>query len=422
MRDDHLRDQLAGWARTADRLPVPGLRVLRARVRRRRIRAAVAVAVLAAAGAAAGLAIALLPAAPGQAGGVLTHDRQQPRHRGGIPVAWYPAGPQLPADASAAAAPYFVTIRFQQAPAAAQVIDWRTGQVVATVSPPAASGSASGSGGFQAVAAAADGRTFVLAAPAASGSTDMVLYELRLAAGGRPLPLTRLPVAPLRLSAPTSFAISPDGSELAVSIVRARPTIAVISRSSRRSRVWTTEATGSVGGVLNWAGDSYLAFSWTAAFSPGASQQGPANQEGSGLRYLDVRASGHDLLSSRLVVPDSASFGGFSQGAFPDPLVSADGSAVFLTLVKGADVNPQAEVVQFSASTGRPVRAVLPPAGESGIGSWCGALWSDPSGSQLAAACAVDDQGTVSDGRLTERDLHVPSYEESMSRPAFVAW
>ncbi len=422
MLDDELREQLASWARSTDRLPVPGIAVLRERARRRRrVRAAGLVGALAAAGAVAGLVVAGLPTGAGQRG---TTGPQVGRHSGRVPAHEHHRVPPVrtlppaPDSAGPATAPYFVTIRFQQAPADLLVQDWMTGQTVGTVQAPVLrSGQGSGAPspeGFMGVGAAADDRTFVLEDDGGASSGQATgFYELRLTPGGHPLPLTRLAVPAAAVAHASAFAISPDGRQLAVEVAAGRPSIEVVSLSSGAVRSWRATGPAQVSS-LSWAGDRDLVFDWIAVGSPAGSEQA------SGLYLLPVAAPGGSLAAASLITAQSVSFHGYS--GLSDPLVSANGTAVFVTMSNGSGSNPSAEVVQISLLTGQPVRAVLPAVGEAGMGSWCGALWSDPSGQQVTAICGPDEQGTVTDGQLSPRNLHVPIYNESVPRAAFIAW
>lgn len=414
MRDQELRDQLTSWARPAEQQPVPDIAVLRDRLRRRRLRIGGATAGLATAGVTIGLVLAQLAlwaGAPGTGSADAgAHHGHHPLVKPQYPVKWYPAGPLPPADASPSSAPYVVTVNFTQARPSATIVDWVTGQVIATVRPPRGQG-------FEAASAAGDDRTFVLAALGqANGVSATGYYELRLAADGEPLPLSQLPVQPGQLSTPDSFAISPDGRRLAISTVLDRRTsvVAVTVLATGKTRSWRTADPGNVS-QLTWAGNRQLVFDWTA--NPAS----VASPRASGLRLLDTDAAGTDLMAARLVISQSAKFNGYTGES--NALASADGSTIFLTMGSSAGGNPLAEVVQFSLTSGQPERAVTPPVGVSGHGTFCAAVWSDPSGQQLAADCGPSDQGTSSDGTVTQRDLHIPApMEFGLPRQLFVAW
>ena len=309
--------------------------------------------------------------------------------------------PQPRAAAGAAAAPYFVTIGKAKASSPAVVRAWRTGKVTATIQPPA------GSGPFTGVAGAGDDATFVLAA----GTTRTSFYQLSLWHGtGSTRKLVPLPVP--RIATPdTPFAVSADGSQLALALPagRDRAKITVVSLVTGSTLSWTSDVPGTVSG-LTWAGNVRLGFVWSAG--SGTGQAG-----GSGLRVLDISRPGSDLLGSRLLIPAAVRFDGLRGLAYP--LASADGKVVFATMTSHSGGSGRAAVAEFSLVTGRPIRLITPRADESGFGTWCGALWADPAGSTMLAACRV--QGEEHDGRFTPADLHFPAPNLSAG-PDFFAW
>lgn len=309
----------------------------------------------------------------------------------------------LPVDgAGPQAAPYFAVLDRSKTPSPVVVRDWRTGNVTQVIQPP--TGAAQG---FTGVAAAGDDRTFVLAA----GSR---FYQLVLNPQGRlQQPLTPLPV-PRVAQAGTPFAVSGDGSELALALPQRGGTLAadeimVVSLVTGAWHTWRSPDPGTVAGltwadtgsshVSGWAGNDRLLFGWTDA-----SQRSGTARRRSGLRLLDITAGGSDLLAARVVVPASARVGALR--TINNPLISADGNAVFVTMTSHAGGNAQAAVVKFSTATGRPLAVVTPLADESGMGTWCGALWSDPSGARALAACGV--QGRVDQAHFTPQNLHFP--------------
>ncbi|HTX26123.1 MAG TPA: hypothetical protein VME19_03780 [Streptosporangiaceae bacterium] len=369
---------------------------MRQRVRRRRLRGSAAVLVAAAA---AGVAVGTV--LPGGHSGGLTPAAGARHERAQASSGWYPAGPLPAADAGPTAAPYYVTVVFQRSPAPVIVGNAFTGRVLATVSAPVPGL------GFTGVAAAGDDRTFVLAAQETSPAT-VVFYELRLTAGGRVASLTRL----LSVSSPgvPGFALSADASRLAYVTTYG---IRVVSLATGASRTWTADGHTVVGraGELSWAGDQTLALYW-ASVAPGSRQ--------TGIRLLNTSAPGGDLLSSRLIigVPEATAFG--QMDGLSGLLITSDGSKVFATAESGQPDNPGAEVVEFSARTGQALAVVSPRAGESGMGTSCGALWTDPSGEQLTAECG--GAVTVANGHFTAADLRVPSYNFSSSPLGVIAW
>jgi hypothetical protein len=317
---------------------------------------------------------------------------------------WYPAG-QLPAaNAAFSVAPYFVTLASQRQGEPALVTDALTGQVLASVSPPA------GSTGFTGVAAAGDDHTFVLAAQ--SRASAVGFYELRLGPAGQPRPLVPLPVPALAYGG--AFAVSADGSKLAIATATAKSAgIEVVSLASGGVRAWDAPS-GHVTD-LSWSGNRLLAFLWWDG-----SDSTRVTRARSGVRLLDTAAAGRDLMASRLIINQAAHtrLGNFIDLAYP--LISADGSKVFATMLWGGPAKRKAEVVEFSARTGRALAVVAPAADESRMDSWCGVLWINPSGTRATAVCG--GEGRIVSGRFTSRNLHAPRYGFSTPRDSFIAW
>jgi hypothetical protein len=318
---------------------------------------------------------------------------------------WYPAG-QLPAaNAAFSVAPYFVTLASQRQGGPATVTDALTGQVLASVSPPA------GSTGFTGVVAADDDHTFVLAAQ--SRASAVRFYELRLGPAGQPRPVVRLPVPALADGG--AFAVSADGSKLAIATATAKSAgIEVVSLASRGVRAW--KAPGGHVTDLSWSGSRLLAFLWS---DDGSGSTGVTRAR-SGVRLLDTATAGGDLMASRLIIDQAAHtrLGNFTGLAYP--LISADGSKVFATTLLGGPAKPKAEVVEFSALTGQALAVAAPATDETGMHSWCGVLWTNPSGTRATAACG--GQGRIVGGRFTSWNLHAPTYGFSTPRDSFIAW
>jgi hypothetical protein len=369
------------------------------RVRWRRRRGPATVLVVAAA---AGVVVGAVVAGSHQAS--VTRAAGAGPERTRAATAWYPAGPLPAADAGPSAAPYFVNIVFQRSPVPVTVNDAFTGRVLATVRAPVPGI------GFTGVAAAGDDRTFVLAA---QETKPLVVwfYELRLSADGRVASLTRL--LSVKSASVPAFAVSPDASRLAYATDYG---IRVVTLATGAQRSWYADGHTIAGTAapLSWAGDRTLALYW-ASRAPGSRQDG--------VRLLDTSLPGSDLLSSRLIiaVPGVTPFGKIDN--LTDVLLTPDGSKVFATAVSGLPDNPGAEVVEFSARTGRPLAVVSPRDGESGMGTSCLALWTDPSGDQLTAECGeLGGALTIVGGHWVTADLHVPSYNFSTGRQGFIGW
>jgi hypothetical protein len=317
----------------------------------------------------------------------------------------------LPAPgAGPSAAPYFMVLRQGNA----VVHDWRTGRAIAVIRPPRTAPQ-----GFTGIAAAGDDQTFVLAVGGR-------FYEVVLGPQGTVIQsLAQLPV-PAVAGAGTVFAVSADGSELALVLpqhgVVASDEIMVVWLADGATRTWRSPDPGSVfalswanPGALPheaWSGHPRLLFGWTDG-----ARSHPIARRRSGLWLLDAGAPGTSLLGSRLVIPASVRVGALRTLNYP--LIAAGGSVVFVTMTSHLGVNAQAAVVAFSTVTGHPLGVVTPLAGESGFGTWCGALWADPVGSHALAVCGA--QGEITGTHFTQRNLHFPALNFSAGSN-FFAW
>jgi hypothetical protein len=219
-----------------------------------------------------------------------------------------PAGPARPASVP----PYYVGLAYSPKLGSAQpgpvtVKATRTGQILATITPP-------GGEEFTAVSGAANDRTFVLAAE----TTAEVAYRIKhaptqtgLAAAAAPerlyllhLSASGVPSQPAPLNIPSSpaisdFALSPDGTSLAVDTAT-KQSIALSVRSlvNRSVRTWTSSTyqggkyTHIAAFGVSWASDGMLGMSvWSVH-----PQAGPYG-------LLDTTKPGGDLISSVVVIP-----------------------------------------------------------------------------------------------------------------------
>jgi hypothetical protein len=325
-----------------------------------------------------------------------------------IPVAPLAAASASAAAAPAAPAPYFISLLGPNGSNGdAYVYNSATGERLATLKPP-------GGGDFWAVSAAANDRTFILV----TGNSTDSFYKVQLNGSGKPGSLSPVHVSVAVPAAYSQYALSPDASELAVSIVPggnfdAHGEMTVISLATGKARTWRSSDPG-YSTWLSWTAKRGLAFYWW----DGSSRAGVAAKR-SGLRLLDTASSGSNLLaSSRLLISESAKFGAY-QGV-DNPVITPNGSTVFGTMVAGASTgNAQAKVVEFSVATGHPLRSVSPVANESGMGTWCGALWTDASGGLARAVC--EQEGMIRNGHFAETDLHFPVPPFGWSKN-FFAW
>jgi hypothetical protein len=268
------------------------------------------------------------------------------------------------------------------------------------------------------VAAAGDGRAFVLAAYSAApgarffpqarhAAPGIRFYLLHLGPAGQPGPLDSALVPPLPAGGCpvqlAGLALTADGGTLAVSTLsncangRAGPgEIEIMSLAS--GKVLATVRPGNGYPVsLSWTADGALAYDWS----------GPR----AGVWLLPPPASARP--AARLLIGETAGLGGYT-GA-QDPVITPDGSAVIATLGRATSL----EVAEFSAA-GRPLR-VLIPAVRNPV-SYCGPLWTGPSGRHLLAACGRNAEARIDNGHLTRLPPHwqLPSYP--VPGPPLIAW
>ena len=218
-----------------------------------------------------------------------------------------PGRPPVTPSAPAVPRYYAVVDDPTGSPAGAQPLivgDDLTGQVIATIAPPAGRH-------FTVVRAGADDRTFVVTAGDQGAQPPYSWYLLRLTPGAvHPYRLTKLPVTlPASASDPLFEALSPDGRELAIEAFsgsnRGGTTVALYSvASGTRLRAWTTPAyltSGNGGSPLTYTADGQRLVFGVGRFTTG---QASSIQ----LRALDVTASGTDLLaaSRALLTVDNA--------------------------------------------------------------------------------------------------------------------
>lgn len=275
----------------------------------------------------------------------------------------------------------------------------RTGALVSSISVPAPHRA------FVDVSAAADGRTFALAAKAypRRGLAPMTFYLARFRPGDRSVTLTPLSRATIPSGASfDGFALSPDGRELAFAYEEAgaggpaTEVVNVLDVASGIVRTWTSTQ-GSVAGAglephpLSWsAGDRTLAFAWHAASNG-------TTRGTSGVRLLRIASRNPGLLaSSRLSVRlDTSANQPDPAGLIPSSAMLAPGGRV----VAAAGTGPSGTAGgfrEFSAVTGQPTRALWwkpIPAGTPADSM--SVLWVSPSGRTLVVSGPPGHPGRI---------------------------
>jgi hypothetical protein len=249
-----------------------------------------------------------------------------------------------------------------------------TGAVLATITPPRPYGT------FIGVTAAGDGRTFVLGAQR-EGQIRLTgndyppatrFFLLRInpaAAAGARARLTPLPIPAEPAGSQNqiwSFALSPRGTFLAV---LGMPGIQVFNLATGAERTWRDYLHGKgavVHGKRRWlymsgyaalgAGATNAMLAWGGTHTLAFVLYGPPGS-GGGVRLLDTRARGTDLLvDTRLLVAQPKKI--IDPGSYwRQVLPTVTGSGVFVVLELGGHRLSQ-KLVEFSASTGQVLRVL----------------------------------------------------------------
>lgn len=178
-----------------------------------------------------------------------------------------------------------------------------TGAVLGTLEPPKPDTV------FTWATVARDDRTFVFAAAPALDQGPTRFYRLHLSRSGHPGPLVALPI-PAQTQSLSGLAVSPDGSEVAVSTLgsarRTGSKIGVFSLATGAGRQWVWPGHGYIGPItigvgfgtgMSWeANNRTLLFEETTSIRHGWTQQ---------LRLLDTAAPSGSLTaaSTRLPIP-----------------------------------------------------------------------------------------------------------------------
>jgi Lipoprotein LpqB beta-propeller domain len=283
-----------------------------------------------------------------------------------------------------------------------------TGRALATIDPPRPYGT------FVGVTAAADDRTFVLAAqkvrkigPTTSPPATR-FYLLRLTPPSSTSParalLTPLPIR--ALSSNTSvwdFALSPDGTRLAVvSGVSNLLRLSVVNVATGATRTWKPGGVGN-GQALNQNSLSWAAGGRRLAFL----YWGPTGR--AGLRVLDLAAPGSSLVANSRLIAGQPSAGS-GVGYWIQAQLTPDGQAVMANRDPPGGKFSQ-QLVEFSARTGKVTRVL------SDISHLWGddeqVHWMSPDGRVLIVTDAVAahdhsrasfadvDAGMLTDGHYT---------------------
>jgi hypothetical protein len=282
---------------------------------------------------------------------------------------------------------YFVAI--PESPGRAVVGATATGAVLGTVAPPKPYTM------FRWVAAAGDGRTFVL------GATPRLdhpvrFYRLVLGRSGHPGRLAPLPIPP-ETATITGLALSPDGSKLAVSLLGpahaetgSKIQIFSLATGTRQEWVWPGHGTigqislgESGGGSNSWEADNQtLLFEVTTR-----TRNGWAGQ----LRLLDTAAPVGSLQASSTRIPIPSTELGWQHNNAKHriigiPLITGDGTKLVAPFFHSS-APPKVfafTITEFSAHTGKPVQVLYQRRTDSEADS-TGVLWVNTTGTAMIA-------------------------------------
>jgi hypothetical protein len=284
-----------------------------------------------------------------------------------------------PAYTGGTVPPYYVTLEpgpLSGASTRAVVRATATGAELAVVTPPRPDRV------FTAVSAAADDRTFVLAAQRSSdydgppSDNPQKYFVLRLDPADHTARLTALPIPGEPGSQVVDEALAPNGSKLAIALGAGRRgeyEIKVINLRTWSVRTWRGSGGSShmIGEVVQGAD----LLSWTAdertlAFEVVTGPYGSV--PGHEIRLLDTAAPGGSLWSSRVAVrlgSDAA-----------DAMITPDGSKIVVPIV----TQTTREFAEYSVATGKRVAVLgIRHYRHANYGGWPLLFWADSAGGTL---------------------------------------
>jgi hypothetical protein len=333
---------------------------------------------------------------------VLTHGT---RPAGTFPLAAPASSPGAAPGPADGLPPYYVSLEpgpLSDGSTSAVVRDTASGATLATVTPPAPYRYFSG------ITGASDDRTFVLAAqvtgnagPPTQHASALHYFLLRLDPGGGTAKLTALDVPPVSANDIIDFALSPDGSRLAVAsgTDNTEQQITIYDLQTGAARTWQGPTSAGFIGEPVQAGNplSWTANGQTLAFEDitGVASKQPVYSID--VRLLDTAAPGDDLSSSRVALSIT--------GQEANAMITPDGSMIVIPVV----TSTARQVNEYSASTGQ-LLAVLgtrqfPNAQDGGFPTL---LWSDSSGSSVIVHdAAAGNRLLTGNGGMTRLSLAV---------------
>jgi hypothetical protein len=271
---------------------------------------------------------------------------------------------------------------------AAYVRRTTTGAIVGKVLPPRSTY-------FVDLVGASDDRTFVLmtarvhstaCSPSAACLPPITFYLARFDPADGAIALHALPIPAVPARDAEAFALSPNGTELAVATLPGGTSrtlvtqIRVYSLISNAVREW--QGAGSVDAMV-WGPDGQLGIDWAGATR-------------AGIEMLNANTAGGSLLgASRLAVNyDQPGHYTLRQGF----AISADGKTIVDQVLRtpSGNRNPDGQIRWYSVATGRETRSYTPSPANTGNEQWQ-VLWSNSSGSVTVLRRTTSDKTDRSD-------------------------
>ncbi len=273
---------------------------------------------------------------------------------------------------------------------------------------------------FESVTGAAGDRTFVLTAtrgsfPAPSGPAK--LFLARFNASTRAVTLRALPVPEItKPEVLYGVALSPSGTELAISVQTSHIVVRVSVYSLTTGAVRSWQHTGFVGSgpydsvALSWSSRGTLAFNWYQPFA--------VDRPASTFLLNTATAGGNLIARSRQVVRWANLPDGF--GPQGDAVVTPDGTKIVAPVFRatGPFLTGVFAIEEFSAATGRVVRILDKTKSDWFIDS---VEWTNPSGSVLVVGMPAKPGGKAVLGVLRGNKLTPIPVGQLAATPGFPA-
>jgi len=284
--------------------------------------------------------------------------------------------------------PYYISVPWSpEKPADATVRLTATGAIIAMVKPTAPDSKIVG------VIGALDDRTFILDEQSLKQTRNQgvnaephAFYRLRLSSSGRPSSVTPLPITEPNNVYVAGFALSPDGTKLAVAVqpyhVGPGPSDLVVYSIATGAVLRTWSADGNIGQTI----DDAEALSWFSDQTIGFQWQGTVNGPQQGEWLLDVDLGGNNLLDDSRQAMSLGYTSATSSPSGPvcqELIVTPDGSAVVCAAFAMPQSTGEYAFLDYPTAVGMPIRTLAYGTIKNPDRILVDLLWSNPSGSVL---------------------------------------